>query len=68
MRSHFVFFSPHGLTLFREGYTTTEMNISEVVYSIGFTSRSYFSKIFKERYGLSPSEFKNSKKGAQVVD
>jgi len=56
------------LELARDHIATTEMNISEVVYSIGFTSRSYFSKIFKEKYGISPSEFKNSKKSAQVVD
>jgi len=55
------------LELARDYIATTEMNISEVVYSIGFTSRSYFSKIFKERYGLSPSEFKSSKKKAQVA-
>ncbi len=55
------------LELARDYITTTEMNISEVVYSIGFTSRSYFSKIFKEKFGLSPSEFKNSKKSAEVI-
>src|SRR6056297_2650841 len=55
------------LELARDYIATTEMNISEVVYSIGFTRRSYFSKIFKERYGLSPSEFKNSKKSARVA-
>lgn len=33
---------------------TTDLNISEVVYTIGFTSRSYFSKIFKEKYNCSP--------------
>ncbi|RCW92316.1 helix-turn-helix domain-containing protein [Winogradskyella arenosi] len=37
---------------------TTDLNISQIVYSIGFTSRSYFSKIFKEKYGVSPNEFK----------
>lgn len=37
---------------------TTDLNISQVVYSIGFTSRSYFSKIFKEKFGISPNEFK----------
>ena len=42
-----------------EGYLrNTDMNISEVVYSIGFSSRSYFSKIFKESYNCSPSEYK----------
>jgi AraC-like DNA-binding protein len=36
----------------------SDLNISQIVYSIGFTSRSYFSKIFKEKYSISPSEFK----------
>lgn len=36
----------------------TEMNISEIVYSIGLTSRSYFSKIFKEKYNCSPKDYK----------
>ncbi|MHA7056961.1 helix-turn-helix domain-containing protein [Aquimarina sp. M1] len=43
----------------RDLIRTTEMNISEIVYSIGFSSRSYFSKIFKEKYNISPNEFKN---------
>ena len=40
--------------------TETDMNISEVVYSIGFTSRSYFSKIFKKRYQCSPKYYKEN--------
>ncbi|MGY0392847.1 helix-turn-helix transcriptional regulator [Bizionia sp. KMM 8389] len=36
----------------------TDMNISEVVYTIGLTSRSYFSKIFKEKYNCSPKDYK----------
>lgn len=35
----------------------TDMNISEVVYSVGFTSRSYFSKIFKNRFKCSPKQY-----------
>lgn len=42
----------------RELMTTTDLNISQIVYSIGFTSRSYFSKIFKEKYGITPNEYK----------
>lgn len=38
---------------------TTDLNISEIVYTIGFSSRSYFSKIFKERYNCSPVEYKS---------
>jgi len=41
----------------RDFLSTSDMNISQVVYSVGFSSRSYFSKIFKNKYGLSPSEF-----------
>ncbi|NLP58659.1 AraC family transcriptional regulator [Lutibacter sp. B1] len=41
---------------------TTDMNISQIVYSIGFSSRSYFSKIFKEKYNCSPSFYLDSYK------
>ncbi len=36
---------------------TTDLNISEVVYSVGLSSRSYFSKIFKKRYKCSPKNY-----------
>ncbi len=55
------------LEVARDLIANSELNISEVVYSIGFTSRSYFSKIFKEKFGISPSEFKNSKRDLGVV-
>jgi len=42
----------------RELIIQTDLNISQIVYSIGFTSRSYFSKIFKEKYEITPNEFK----------
>ncbi|RRQ50639.1 AraC family transcriptional regulator [Maribacter algicola] len=41
----------------RDYLSNSDMNISQVVYSIGFSSRSYFSKIFKNKFGISPSEF-----------
>lgn len=44
----------------RDYIRTTDMNISQIVYTIGFSSRSYFSKIFKNKYGISPSEFQNN--------
>jgi len=36
---------------------TKDLTISEVVYTIGFSSRSYFSKIFKEKYECSPKYY-----------
>ncbi|AWG21613.1 hypothetical protein FFWV33_08735 [Flavobacterium faecale] len=38
---------------------TSELNISEIVYTIGLTSRSYFSKIFKEKYNCCPKYYQN---------
>jgi AraC-like DNA-binding protein len=38
----------------------TNMNISEIVYSIGLTSRSYFSKIFREKFDCSPKFYQDN--------
>lgn len=40
--------------LLRDG----EMNISEVAYSLGFSSPNYFSTAFKNKFGVSPKEYK----------
>lgn len=45
----------------------TDLNISEIVYSIGFTSRSYFSKIFKQKYNCSPKEYKYSQNSLAIT-
>ena len=52
----------------RDLLNNTDYNISQVVYSIGFSSRSYFSKIFKRKYGISPSKFLANKKEAKVKE
>ena len=49
------------LTKSEELISNTDLNISEIVYSLGFTSRSYFSKIFKQRFHCSPSDYKKNK-------
>ena len=33
-----------------------DMNISEVAYEVGFTAPSYFTKCFKDEFGISPSD------------
>lgn len=37
---------------------TTDLTISEIVYTVGLTSRSYFCKIFKQKHNCSPKEFR----------
>ncbi|PHN95501.1 hypothetical protein CSC80_09300 [Maribacter sp. 6B07] len=45
------------LILAEELIQTSDMNISEIVYSIGFTSRSYFSKIFRNKFNCTPKAY-----------
>lgn len=40
----------------------SEYSVSEIVYVIGLSSKSYFSKIFKEKYGISPSQVRGNVK------
>ncbi len=37
---------------------TTDYSFSEIASMVGLSSKSYFSKIFKKRYGLTPSEIR----------
>ncbi|HWI93835.1 MAG TPA: helix-turn-helix domain-containing protein, partial [Flavisolibacter sp.] len=43
------------------GLLTSGMDISTVAYQVGFSSPSYFSQCFKERYGITPSEHISTK-------
>ena len=43
----------------REG----EWRVSEIAYRCGFSSPQYFSRVFKERTGQSPTEYKSGKNG-----
>ncbi len=36
---------------------STDMNIIEIIYEVGFGSNSHFSKVFKARYGVTPTEY-----------
>lgn len=45
------------LEMAKELLETSDLNITEVTYKIGINSRSYFSKIFKKRYGLTAKAY-----------
>lgn len=36
----------------------TELTIAEVAYSVGYADSNYFSRTFKEKYNVNPSEYK----------
>ena len=43
----------------KELLQSSDLNVSEIVYTVGFTSRSYFSKIFKLEFGCNPTAYKS---------
>lgn len=52
----------------RELISNSDLNISEIVYSIGFTSRSYFSKIFKEKYHVTPNDYRKEVNSLKIKE
>jgi AraC-like DNA-binding protein len=47
----------HKLELAKQLLEKSDLNVTEITYKIGINSRSYFSKLFKARYGISPNEY-----------
>lgn len=40
----------------------SDLSISHIAKSLGFNQTSYFSRIFKKEYAMTPKEYRNSKK------
>jgi len=51
------FIRSYRLNLAREMIENQSGTISEIAYEVGFNSPSYFSKAFRKKFGVSPSEF-----------
>ena len=51
-----------------EALKNTTASISEIAYLCGFGSLSTFSKVFKEKYGNSPTKYRRNWKLGQVQD
>lgn len=42
--------------------TSTDRTIAEIAFDIGYSEKSYFSKVFKKKSGITPSEFREEMK------
>ena len=40
----------------------SQLNVAEVSYAVGFNNPRYFSKYFREMYGMTPSQYKDKYK------
>jgi len=45
-----------------DNQTEPSLSIKEIMYEVGFNSRSVFNTVFKKKIGLTPSEYKNRQK------
>ena len=46
--------------------TESDKNISDIAFEVGFSSTTYFTKCFKEKFGKSPSQYSKLKR--QVIE
>ncbi len=51
----------------KELIENSELNITEITYQIGINSRSYFSKLFKEKYGMTPKQYLTKKRNPESL-
>ena len=56
--------------LFKEwnNRTVASKNISEICYAVGFTDIPYFNRAFKQRYGVSPTQYRASMRNAPQAE
>ena len=51
----------HAAALFRR----TKMNVTDIVFESGFKDASHFSRVFKQRFGVSPNHYRDSRPSAK---
>lgn len=59
------FIKNHRIEKAKELLETSNLNITEITYKIGVNSRSYFSKIFKKKYGITPKAYLKKSRGSK---
>ena len=40
----------------------TDLSIKEITARVGYNDQNYFSRLFKNKYGVSPTEYRSEKK------
>ncbi len=46
----------------------SKMNIAHIAYEVGFSNPTYFSKVFRDEYGMLPSEYINEMRKKEAQD
>lgn len=44
--------------------TTTKLAVEDIVAAVGYDNNSYFHRIFKERYGMTPKKYRDAQRAA----
>ena len=39
--------------------TTTRLTVEEIILAVGYDNTSYFHRIFRERYGMTPKKYRD---------
>ncbi len=45
-----------------------QFTISDVAFKVGYSSQAYFSTVFKSKFNLTPSEYREKKRGREISD
>jgi signal transduction histidine kinase/AraC-like DNA-binding protein/CheY-like chemotaxis protein/cellobiose-specific phosphotransferase system component IIB len=45
--------------------TDMQLSISEVAFKVGYSSQAYFSTVFKSKFSLTPTEYREKKRGGK---
>jgi len=60
-KSVMEFIAKEKMTMAKELLVTTNMSVSDIAMSVGYTNFSYFSKVFKHEMQMNPNQYRKSK-------
>jgi AraC family transcriptional regulator, transcriptional activator of the genes for pyochelin and ferripyochelin receptors len=60
----FGYLHRHRLQVAQQLLTTSTLQVHEVARRVGFCDRNYFTRIFKQKFGLTPTEYRKQQKNS----